>query len=136
MEAKILWMCEGHSAALGRRVDTLPAPSRQADEETAALLLRPQPDREGGDVTDPSPHSELPPVSREALEANLRSTHANLDFCIQERQRLEEQLESTREALLVCRRYLLEDANGDTTEDDYYEALNATEIASNPATRS
>lgn len=45
-------------------------------------------------MPESKPHSELPPVSREALEANLRSTHANLDFCIEQRQRLEEQLET------------------------------------------
>ena len=43
------------------------------------------------------PMPELPPVSREALEANLRSTHANLNACIEQRQRLEEQIESLRE---------------------------------------
>jgi hypothetical protein len=43
-------------------------------------------------------------------------------------------LAAAEEALLTCRHYLLEDANGETSEGDYYEALNATEIAtSNPA---
>lgn len=50
-------------------------------------------------MSDANQHSGLPPVSYEALEANLRSTHANLDFCIEQRQRLEEQLETFREVL-------------------------------------
>ena len=48
------------------------------------------------------PHSELSPVSREALEANLQSTHANLNFCIEQRQRLEEQLEAERARVKFC----------------------------------
>jgi hypothetical protein len=46
---------------------------------------------------------------------------------------LEEQLEAMRQALLVCRRFLLEDGNGETSESDYYEALNATELVTSGA---
>lgn len=41
----------------------------------------------------------MEPVSYEALEVNNRHTHANLNFCIEERERLRAEVARLREAL-------------------------------------